>query len=162
MGLIGEGSETYDILNDEPLNIINILKQDLDSKFKLKVEEENKCLPVAYWLPKMHKNPTGFRFIIASKKCTNKELSKNITSAFKLFNMAIKSYYDKSRCYSGINSFWVIQNNEPIIDAINKVNLRSSAKTISTFDFSTLYTKIPHDKLLETLNEIITFDLTED
>ena len=34
---------------------------------------------------------------------------------------------------------------------------RKSAKCVSSFDFSTLYTKIPHDKLIEVLSKIIDF-----
>ena len=33
--------------------------------------------------PKMHKIPSGARFIIAGKKCINKQLNKHVTSAFK-------------------------------------------------------------------------------
>ena len=36
-----------------------------------------------------------------------------------------------------------------------RLNKRGKASCISTFDFSTLYTKIPHDKLLFVLNELI-------
>ena len=32
----------------------------------------------------MHKTPSGARFIIAGKKCINKQVSKHVTSAFKL------------------------------------------------------------------------------
>ena len=35
-------------------------------------------LPVMYWIPKMHKNPITFRFIIASPACSIKPLSKDI------------------------------------------------------------------------------------
>ena len=42
-------------------------------------------LPLIYWIPKMHKNPTSFRCIIASAVCSIKPLSKDITSIFKLF-----------------------------------------------------------------------------
>ena len=157
MGIIGQGSETYQTIDTLPPEIIQKLKNDLETKFKLKIQDVNLCLPVAYWLPKMHKNPIGYRFIIASKTCTNKELSKHVTSAFKLFHMALESYWDISKFHSGVNSFWVIQNNQPVVDAINKTNKRTSAKSISTFDFSTLYTKIPHDKLLNVLTEIIDF-----
>ena len=115
------------------------------------------CLPVAYWTPKMHKNPVGKRFIVASKKCVVKPLSKHITAIFKLFYQLINAYHEKSHFFSGIKSFWVIQNNEPVINSINKINKRSAAKTISTFDFSTLYTKIPHDKLINVLDSIIDF-----
>ena len=67
------------------------------------------------------------------------------------------SFNDKSRVWSGVNGFWVIQNNAPLINRINKINKRNRAKSIMTFDFSTLYTKIPHNLLLEALNEIIEF-----
>ena len=45
----------------------------------------------------------------------------------------------------------------PLIDRIEKINLRKRAKSMMTFDFTTLYTKIPHHLLLEALNEIIDF-----
>ena len=38
------------------------------------------------------------------------------------------------------------------------VNKKKNAKVISTFDFSTLYTKIPHDKVqIKELSEVIDF-----
>ena len=44
-----------------------------------------------------------------------------------------------------------------VIDTLKKINGKSSAKRISCFDFSTLYTNIPHDKLLERLNNLVDF-----
>ena len=44
-----------------------------------------------------------------------------------------------------------------MIEKINKINAKSNAKNISTFDFSTLYTKIPHHLLINVLSEIIDF-----
>jgi len=84
-------------------------------------------------------------------------LSKNISSAFKLFNKLVESYHNKSRYFSHINTFWVIQNNQPVLKAINKINHKSNAKSVVTYDFSTLYTKIPHGKLLEVLDTVIDF-----
>ena len=40
------------------------------------------------------------------------------------------------------------------MDSLNKLNKRGKVDCISTFDFSTLYTKIPHNKLLKVLNDI--------
>ena len=40
---------------------------------------------------------------------------------------------------------------------MKKSAARKSAKCLSSFDFSTLYTKIPHDKLIEVLTGIIDF-----
>ena len=98
-----------------------------------------------------------FRLIIAAPNCSIKPLSKAITKIFKLFYRQIENYNDKSHFYSYIKTFWVIQNNENVIKSINNINRRNSAKTISTFDFSTLYTKIPHQQLLDVLNELVDF-----
>ena len=118
-----------------------------------------KILPSNYCLPKMHKNPVGFRFIIGSPKCSLKPLTKDITAIFKMFYNIGERYHLKGRLWSGIKTFWVIQNNRPVINSINKIDKRNSAKSLATFDFSTLYTKIPHNKLLDVLNEIVDFVL---
>ena len=110
-----------------------------------------------YCLPKMHKSPIKARFMIASRKSSIKPLSQAIPSAFRLFYRQIESYNDKCRFFSGVNTFWVVQNNKPITDAINKLNERNKANSISTFDFSTLYTKLPHNKLLMVLHNLIDF-----
>ena len=99
-----------------------------------------------YWIPKMHKDPIKFRFIVAAVKCSLKPLAKTITNILKRFYKQIETYNLKSKYYSGgINTFWVVQDKEPVLKAIKKINKRMGAKTISTFDFSTLYTKIPHE-----------------
>ena len=59
--------------------------------------------------------------------------------------------------FSGAKTLWVIQNNSLPLECIKKINKRKNAKQISTFDFSTLYTKIPHDKLLDILYKVIDF-----
>ena len=76
------------------------------------------CFPNMYWLPnKMHKNPIKARFIIDSPKSSIKLLSQAITSAFRLFYRQIESYNDKCRFFTGVNTFWVVQNNKPVTDA---------------------------------------------
>ena len=40
----------------------------------------------------MHKIPSGARFIIAGKKCFNRQLNKHVTSAFKLCYSQIDAY----------------------------------------------------------------------
>ena len=44
----------------------------------------------------MHKIPSGARFIIAGKKCINKQLSTNFTSAFKLCYSQTDAYHKKN------------------------------------------------------------------
>ena len=51
----------------------------------------------------------------------------------------------------------MIENSKPLIEKLDVINTKKKAKEISTFDFSTLYTNLPHDDLLRVLNHIIDF-----
>ena len=59
--------------------------------------------------------------------------------------------------FTGVNTFWVVQNNKAVIDAMNRLNKRRKATSVSTFDISTLYTKLPHNKVLMVLNSLVDF-----
>ena len=50
-----------------------------------------------------------------------------------------------------------MRNNSLLLECISKINKRKNAKQVSTFDFSILYTKIPHDKLLDILYKVVDF-----
>ena len=108
-------------------------------------------------MPKMHKNPIKGGFIIASPKSSIKPLARTITSVFRLFFRQIYTHNDKCWFFTGVNTFWVVQNNEPVIDTMNGLNKRRKATSVSTFDFSTLYTKLAHSKFLMVLNSLIGF-----
>ena len=69
----------------------------------------------------MYKIPSGARFIIAGKKCINKQLSKHVTLAFKLCYRQINAYHKKPYYFSGAKTFWVIQNNSLHLESINKI-----------------------------------------
>ena len=158
LGLLNNPSPTYSrIDNETPADIINRHKIELKERFSIDIDDDMLTLPDIYWTPKLHKTPVKFRFIIASKHCTVKKLSKDISSIFSLFNKQIEKYNKKAHYYSGIKSYWIIQNRDPVQETVHKSLSRKSAKSISSFDFSTLYTKIPHDKLLDVLKKIVDF-----
>ena len=114
-------------------------------------------LPSMYWIPKLHKNPIGERFIIASPECSIKTLLKDVTCILKLLQYNVSNYHDKRRVWTNVSNFWVIQNNRPVTERIDKCNNAKKAKTVRTFDFSTLYTKIPHHLLKVALEDIVDF-----
>ena len=158
LGLLSATSNTYQQVNDTLQNILQQQNNTLDSVFALKNNDEAfNCLPCIYWLPKMHKIPSGARFIIAGKKCINKQLSKQATSAFKLRYSQVDAYHTKTYYFSGAKTFCLIKNNSLTLECIKKINKRKNAKQISTFDFSTVYTKIPHDKLFDILYKLVDF-----
>jgi hypothetical protein len=80
-----------------------------------------------------------------------------VSNAFKLIYNQIQNFHEQSKFYKNYNRFWVINNSKPHIERLDVINTRKKAKDISTFDFSTLYTKLPHDDLLRVLNYHIDF-----
>ena len=110
-----------------------------------------------YWLPKIHKTLVGVRFIVASYYCSTNPLSDTISKIFLMVFNTVESSHNKSFFYSGCKKFWVLQNSFPIGTKLKKINDKKKAKSISTFDFSTLYTTILHKLLLKVLSETINF-----
>ena len=86
-----------------------------------------------------------------------KPLSKNISYIFKLIFEQVQNFHLKSKFYANINCFWIVKKSFPVIEKLDKINKRKGAKCISTYDFSTLYTKIEHSSLIEVLNSLVDF-----
>jgi hypothetical protein len=55
---------------------------------------------------------------------------------------------------SGINDMWILKNSKDILDNL-KSRSYSQVSSIKTFDFSTINTTLPHDKLKTRLKETI-------
>ena len=156
VGHIGDGNDTYVKTSKTVGEIVeeNVMYSE---RLGLEVDDREKDLPIMYWIPKMHKDPPGARFIIASKQCSTKKISKSVSSAFKLIFHQIENFHKKAKFLSNYNKFWVIQNPNPLLDSIRRINRKKRAKSIATYDFSTLYTKLPHDKLIKELLKLIDF-----
>ena len=143
-----DDNNTYIFINNKTKDQIIKEHKLYLSKHKINLTNNIQDLPVMYRIPNMYKNPISFCFIIASPVCSIKPHSKDITSIFKLFYEKVKRYHTKGKVWSGIKTFWTIHNSYPVISSIKKLNKCKAAKSMSTFDFSMLDTKIPHDKLL--------------
>ena len=91
--------------------MVEIIHDDLlvTDRLKLKAEEKKEILPSMYWMPKMHKNPTGQRFIIASKFCSTKPLSRTISSVLNLIYSQIENFHLIAKFLSNCKKFWVLK-----------------------------------------------------
>ena len=112
--------------------------------------EKELKLPTMYWIPKLHKKPYKARFIANSTSCTTKNLSVLLTSCLTAIKDHVIKYCNTVYENSGKNLFWSIKNTGDVLDKFKIRNYQASS--ISTYDFSTLYTTLPHalikDKLI--------------
>ena len=98
----------------------------------------------------MHKSPVSFRFITAGCNTVLQETSIAVGKCLKLMlNTARLS--PTYRIKELDNDIFIIDNRDKVIQCINKSNIsgHKGKKYLSTWDFTTLYTKIPHSILLD-------------
>ena len=106
-----------------------------------------------YWLPKLHKRPYKARFIANSSSCTTTELSKLLNLCLTAVKNHVIRYCEKVYERSGKNLFWSIKNSGEVLNKLQSRGFR--ATSLSTYDFSTLYTTLPHNLIKEKLINLI-------
>jgi len=113
-------------------------------------------LPFLYWIPKFHKKPhSKQRFIAASRVCSTKPLSKILTYCLKLVE---DHHRTRSRFYEishGINPMWIIHNSSSVFKRFSFFNQKKECRNVRTYDFSTLYTSIPHQQLKTRISTLV-------
>ena len=117
----------------------------------MSIKEKQDRLPTLYWLPKLHKRPYKARFIASS--CSTTVLSKLLTSCLTAVKKHWIRYYDTVYERDGINYFWSIKNSNDVLNKFKSKNYQASK--LSTCDFSTLYTTLPHHLIKAKLIDLI-------
>ena len=97
--------------------------------------------------------PYKARFIANSSSCTTTELSKLLTSCLTAVKNHVIRYCEKVYERSGKNLFWSIKNSCEVFNKLKSRGFR--ATSLSTYDFSTLYTTLPHNLIKEKLINLI-------
>ena len=123
-------------------------------KYNIVPKGEEHSLPFLYWLPKLHKTPYGSRFIAASSKCTTKTLSVLLTRGLEKVEQYMKNRSSIILKNSGINNMWILRNSQSLTQSIKSSSI-DTYDSITTWDFSTLYTTIPHSDLVTRISNLI-------
>ena len=122
--------------------------------FGIELSDDDKRLPSLYWTPKLHKSPVKHRFIAGSSKCTTKQLSSLLTKILTVIKTGLEKYCSIKTSHTGVNNMWILKNSTNLLSSLGHLGVHK-ATSIQTFDFSTLYTSIPHDLLKSRMNNII-------
>ena len=117
----------------------------LDDLFDITLHQKEKSLPQMYWIPKLHKTLYRARFIAGSRTCTTTKLSTLITNCLKLVRSHCIAYCKTILKRTGVNSMWIMKNSLDVLCTLEEKQL--SLNKVSTWDFLTSYTSLPHAKL---------------
>ena len=85
--------------------------------------------------------------------CSTTILSKHITSALTAVTDHVIKYSETAFSNSNVNYFWSIKNSSEVIENLRLRNFRGSQ--VSSFDFSTIYTSLPHDLIKAKLSSLV-------
>ena len=102
----------------------------------------------------LHENPYKFRFIAGSKFCFTKELSVLLAKGLEKVQEFWFHCCKRIESTSGVNRFWILKNSVSLLDALQTDNV-SPYRHISSWDFSTLYTTIPHADLKRSIQTLV-------
>ena len=97
-------------------------------------------------------NCRGFRAY--SSSCTTAELSKLLTSCLTAIKSHVIRYCETVYETSNKNWFWSINNSGAVLSKL-KCTGGFRVASLSTYDFSTLYTTLPHNLIKEKLLDLI-------
>ena len=145
------GNTTYKRTTFDKDEILNNHKSFMSS---LNINTKCEDLPYLYWIPKLHKNPYKERYIAGSSSCSTKEMSIHLTKILSAVKDGQQACCDTIYSRSGINHMWILKNSKDLLENLKSRSF-SEISSIKTFDFSTLYTTLPHDKLKSRLKELI-------
>ena len=148
-----DGTRAYLETDTDEVSVVNAHLNDLPVKFSVCVNEGQDKLPTMYWLPKLHKRPYKARFIANSSSCTTTELSKLLTFCLTAIKSHVIRYCETVYETSNKNWFWSIKNSGEVLSKLKCRGFR--ATSLSTYDFSTLYTTLPHNLIKEKLLDLI-------
>ena len=109
---------------------------------------EDQNLPYLYWTPKLHISPNG------SSKCTTKDLSCLLTKVLSTIKDGLVRYCNTKTSHNGVNNMWILKNSTSLLSTLYRPDFYA-ATSVQTFDFSTLYTSIPHDLLKSRFSNLV-------
>ena len=98
--------------------------------------------------------PYKHRFIAGSSKCSTKPLSILLTKLLTHIKQGLQKYCETAYARSGINQMWILKNSKELLEHLKSPTF-NRVTSIKSFDFSTLYTTIPHQNLKDRLTSII-------
>ena len=81
-------------------------------------------------------------------------MSSLSTKILTIIKTGLEKYCSIKTSHTGVNNIWILKNSTNLLSSLGHLGVHR-ATSIQTFDFSTLYTSIPHDLLMSRMNNII-------
>lgn len=131
IGIIGDNNHTYLKVNENENDILQRQTTFLNT-FSITIPTKGRTFPFIYWLPKFHKNPVKARYIFSSSVCITKQIASLVSKALKLIMKGRKKYCSAIEEFTGTSRWWVVDNNQAVLELIKQINDKRQAKSVVT------------------------------
>ena len=145
-------SGTYDEVSESLAEVVKAHLVYLQPKYLMGSHK----LGYLYASPKMHKSTPKQRFIAALADCTTTRCSKLLAKSLALILRTLRLKDDNHIRRTGIRRFFVVDGYEEVATFVhNYRRVPSTTPHLYTGDFSTMYTGIPHEDLIDRVSDCI-------
>ena len=83
-----------------------------------------------------------------------KTVFQSVNQKLTVIRTGLEKYCSIKTSNTGVNNMWILKNSTNLLSSLGHLGV-CRAISIQTFDFSTLYTSIPHDLLKSRMNNVI-------
>ena len=84
-----------------------------------------------------------------------KDLSCLLTKVLSTIKDGLVRYCNTNTSRNGVNNMWILKNSTSLLSSLDQLDVRTAATSVQTFDFSTLYTSVPHDLSKSTISNLV-------
>ena len=150
------GATSSDTYIPETMDLKEISRNHISYMKSLGLKKNNLSdkFPSFYWTPKLHKTPHNHRFIASSFDYTTKPVSVLLTRILSAIKGKLSNLSSVIYSRIGINEMWILKNGSELVQKMNNFHY-PKITSILMFDFSTLYTSIPHQKLKDRTHMLV-------
>ena len=126
------GTKAYEETSIDEKSVVYSHSNEIPKTFAVDVKERQDRLPTY-----------KARFIANSSSCTTTELSKLLASCLTAIKAKVIRYCETVYERSGKNMFWSMKNSGEVLSKLKDIGYQATG--LSSYDFSTLYTTLPHN-----------------
>ena len=83
-----------------------------------------------------------------------KDLSCLLIKLLSTIKDRLVRYCNTKTSRNGVNNMWILKNSTSLLSSLHQLDVRTYT-SVQTFDFSTLYTSIPHDLLKSRISNLV-------
>ena len=153
--VVGSSVVSFTPVNEDKAVLLNRCVEFVQN-CGINVSDSDLQLPLAYWTPKMHKTPPSTRFITSCRNTVTSGLSNVVGVCLSRILKTDKNMSRYKHKYKDYHDYFIIDNRNEVIKYMKDSNgLGRNGKSVKTYDFKTLYTSIPHDKLKDVVYKYI-------